>query len=114
MMRFKVEAYMAQLTDDMLAYYDSFPIWMEIAWPVSIWAAVIGCILLLMRKASAATAFAVSTIAYLVAAVHSFGVNPPPAEIATQGSMIFSIVIGLQLALLWYYARRMTANGVLH
>ncbi|MBW0144249.1 hypothetical protein [Sphingomicrobium clamense] len=113
MMRFKVDIYMAQLTEDMLAWYDSFPIWMEIAWPVSVWAAVIGCVLLLMRKSSAVTAFAVSTIAYLVAAVHSFGTNPPPAELATPGSMIFSIFIGVQLALLWYYARRMTAMGVL-
>lgn len=112
-MRFKMEAYVAQLTDEMMAYYDSFPVWMEIAWPLSVWSAVIGAVLLLMKNKMAVTAFAISTIAYLVAAVHTFGVNPPPEGVSTPGSMIFSIVIGLQLALLWYYARNMTAKGVL-
>lgn len=112
-MRFKMEAYVAQLTEEMLAYYDSFPIWMEIAWPLSVWSAVIGAVLLLMKNKMAVTAFAISTVAYLVAAVHTFGINPPPEGMSTPGSMIFSIVIGLQLALLWYYARNMTAKGVL-
>lgn len=112
-MKYEMQAYMAQLTDEMLAYYDSFPLWMEIAWPTSVWAAVIGAVLLLMKNKLAVIAFAVSTVAYLVAAVHTFGVNPPPASVSTPGSMIFSIVIGLQLALLWYYARAMTAKGVL-
>lgn len=112
-MRYEMPAYMAQLTDEMIAYYDSFPLWMQIAWPVSVWAAVIGCVLLLMRKRHAVTAFAVSTIAYLVAAVHTFGVNPPPSGMNSAGTMIFSIVIGVQLALLWFYARNMTAKGIL-
>ena len=112
-MRFKMEAYIAQLTDEMLAYYDSFPVWMEIAWPLSVWSAVIGAVLLLMKNKMAITAFAVSTVAYLVAAVHTFGVNPPPEGVSTTGSTIFSVVIGVQLALLWYYARAMTAKGVL-
>lgn len=113
MMRLEVPAYMAQLTDDMLAYYETFPIWMEIAWPVSVWAAVIGALLLLLKKRLAVTAFAVSTIGYLIAAIWTFGVSNPPEGVMTTGSTIFSIVIGVQLALLWWYSRSMAAKGVL-
>lgn len=113
MMRFEVPSYIAQLTDEMLAYYESFPLWMEIAWAVSVWSAFIGCVLLLMRNAKAVPAFMIASLAYLVAAFWTFGVANPPEGVMTTGTTIFSIVIGVQIVLLWYYSRAMTAKGVL-
>lgn len=113
MMKLEVASYRAQLTDEMIAYYDGYPLLMDIVWPLSVWSAVVGCLLLLMKKRHAVTAFMVATIAYVVASGWTFGVARPPETIMTTGSTIFSVVIGVQLALLWYYARAMTAKGVL-
>lgn len=113
MVRTNNAAFLARMPEGAVAYYQNFPIWMDIVWPLAIWTSVIGALLILLRRKLAMPTFLVSLASYLVSAFYTFGITDPPAAMMTSGNMIFSIVIGVQLALLWYYARAMTAKGVL-
>lgn len=105
--------FMAQMPEGAAAYYQDFPLWMDIVWPLAVWTAVSGALLVLLRKKVAVTAFLVSFVSYLVNAFYTFGIATPPAAMMTSGNLIFSVVIGAQLLVLWLYSRAMTAKGVL-
>ena len=59
-------AYLAQFTPEQRAYFDSFPMWMEVVWAVGVWGAVLGSVLLLLRSKWAFHAFLASLIAFAV------------------------------------------------
>lgn len=106
-------AYREMLTPEMVSYYDNFPFWMEAAWGVSVWFAIGGALLLLLRRKIAAPLFLVSFAAYLVTGTYTYFLSTPPEGVISAGPNIFAFVIGLQIVLLWFYSRAMTRRGVL-
>ena len=96
-----------------LAYIDSFPLWVQLGWGLGVWGAIAGSLLLLIRSRWAVTAFAVS----LVGAVFSVGwqmANPPTTFVAPGGfAKIVPVLIIVIAAALYYYARKQRAGGVL-
>lgn len=108
--------YLASMGGDpntMLAYMDSMPIWASFGWGLGVWAALLGSVLLLMRRRYAVHAF----IASLVGMALSFGgqyLGPPPPPEMTQGAMKYVplLIIALGIAQ-FYYAWRQRANGLL-
>lgn len=53
---------MAGLTPQQIAYFESFPLWAEVAWALGVWGAIAASILLLLRYRHAVTAAAVSLL----------------------------------------------------
>ncbi len=106
-------AYQAMLTPEMIAFYEGFPFWMEAAWGVSVWFAIGGAVLILLRRRIAAPTFLIAFIAYLVTGAYMYLVATPPPGVLTTGTHVFALLIGLQLVLLWLYSRNMARRGVL-
>jgi hypothetical protein len=104
-------AYLAQFTADQRAYFDSFPIWMEVIWAVGVWGAVLGSVLLLLRSKWAFHAFLASLIAFAVSVVYG-QMSGGSAVMGTTG-VVFSAAIFLLGLGFVTYSRMMTRKGVL-
>ncbi len=108
----KNDAYMAQFTPEMLAYYYGFPTWSIAAWAIGVWGAIAGAILLLLRKSWAVAAYAASLAALVVNLIYMFGLSDGLAIMGTGGAA-FMVVIFVMAVLLLFYARRQKSSGVL-
>lgn len=112
-------AYMASMAEPMgidvdaaMAYYQGFPLWMNLAWAVGVWGAVAGSVLLLLRSGFAYYAFVLSLIGIAVAAYYQIA-NPMPGMTENALGLAFSAAIVMITALLAWYARAMAKRGVL-
>jgi hypothetical protein len=98
--------------DAALAYYQAFPLWMNVAWAVGVWGAVAGSVLLLLRSGFAYYAFVLSLVGIAVAAYYQIA-NPMPGLADNTVGLAFSVAIVVITALLAWYARAMAKRGVL-
>jgi len=110
------EAYMraAGFDDAMVAYYEAIPGWMYVPWTLGVWGAVIGSVMLLLRRRWAVPAFGLSLLGALVSLIYGKLIDPPPPappELAAMSWM--PIVILLIAVLLFGYAFNMRKRGVL-
>ena len=110
------EAYMraAGFDDAMIAYYEAMPGWMYVPWTLGVWGAVIGSVMLLLRRRWAVPAFGLSLLGVLVSLIYGKLINPPPPappELAAMSWM--PIVILLIAVLLFGYPFNMRKRGVL-
>jgi len=110
------EAYMraAGFDDAMVAYYKAMPGWMYLPWTLGVWGAVIGSVLLLLRRRWAVPAFGLSLLGALISLIYGKLIDPPPPvppELAAMSWM--PIVILLIAVLLFGYAFNMRKRGVL-
>lgn len=97
---------------EMSAFFDSFPAWASALWAVGVWGSVLGSILLLARSRYATTAFLVSLIGAVLSFIYQLTIDLPP-EMSTTMNVLMPLVIVGAIVLQWWYARRMTAAGVL-
>ena len=100
------------LDEEAFAWFQAMPAWATAAWAVGVWLSVIGSILLLARSRHAATAFLVSLIGAAASFAYQF-TSDRPASLEGAEMMVMPVVILIAIVLQWYYARRMTAAGVL-
>ena len=110
------EAYMraAGFDDAMVAYYEAMPGWMYVPWTLGVWGAVIGSVMLLLRRRWAVPAFGLSLLGALISLIYGKLIDPPPPappELAAMSWM--PIVILLVAVLLFGYAFNMRKRGVL-
>ncbi|PEN12512.1 hypothetical protein CRI94_13365 [Longibacter salinarum] len=113
MSQLQVDAYMSQFTPDQLEYFYGFPAWADAAWAFGVWGAVAGSVGLLLRKAWAQWAFAVSILGLVGSSTYSMLLTDGIAVMGGTGPLIFSLVIWLVTIGLFFYARSMTQRGVL-
>lgn len=106
------EGYMGQFTAEQLEYFYGFPVWMEFFWALAVWGAVLGSVLLLLRKGLALPVFAVSFVSMLVTSVYSFGLSDG-AKVSGMTGVIFSVAIFIVALFLVFYSRKMKERGVL-
>ncbi len=106
--------YMAQFSEAELAYFYGFPSWVQGSWALAVWGAVLGSVLLLMRRKWAASVFAVSLIAMVVTFAHNFVLAEVKMhEVVGTEAIWFSAVIAIVALALFLYARAMARRGVL-
>ena len=108
------EIYMAQFTEEQLAFFYGFPAWVDAAWAVAVWLALLGSILLLMRSAHAVWAFILSFAAMILTSVHNYVLSDVRmTDVVGPEALYFSLVIVVVGVFLIVYARRMKIIGVL-
>jgi len=108
----KNEGYMSQFTPEQLEFFYGFPAWLVAFWAIAVWGAVLGSVLLLMRKKLAMPVFAVSFVCMVVTTIHNYGIAGA-AEVVGGAGLFFSALIFVVALGLVLYARKMAAKGVL-
>jgi hypothetical protein len=107
-------AYMAQFTETELAYFYGFPDWVQGSWAIAVWGAVLGSVLLLLRRHWAVVAYAASLVAMVITMIHNFGIaDVKMHEVVGPEAVWFSAIIVLVTVAVFLYARRMRTRGVL-
>lgn len=102
----------AGMSEAFVAEFERLPMWMSVAWPVAVWSAVAGSVLLLARSRWAFSAFVLSLIVYLANLVHNFGMSDLGA-LGGAASIGVAVAVTLSLIFLIWYARLMSKRGVL-
>jgi len=106
--------YLSQFTPEQLAWFESFPAWVQGTWALAVWLSVAGSLLLLLRSRHAAPCLGLSLIFLILTFVHNFYLaDISMIEISGTWAAVFSAAIALVAALLWLYGRWMRARGVL-
>ena len=111
----KGEAYWraSGMTQPMIDYYDAMPAWMYGPWILGVWGAVLGSVLLLVRRRLAVPAFALSLLGAVASLIYG-KMNPmPPLPPAMAAMSYMPWIIVLIAALLLWYAWAMAKRGVL-
>ena len=99
------EAYLAQMSPEQLSFLDSFPTWVTAFWAVAIWFAVLGSLLLLLRRKLAAPVFAISFVAMVVVTIHNMFIAEPSAlTMMDPAAMWFTAAIFVVSILLIIYS----------
>lgn len=109
----RLDFYMSAFTEEQLAYFYGFPAWYEATWAISVWGAVAGAVLLLMRKKAASLMFLISLISFVIGAIYSYGFTNAMEMMGGIGSVIFSAVIFLSILGYFWLARSASASGIL-
>ena len=96
-----------------MAYINSFPIWVSAAWGLGVWGGLAGSILLLMRSRHAVAAFAVSMIGAIIGIGWQL-MNPSGIpEMSESVNRIMPYVIIAVAIALFLYARAQQQKGAL-
>lgn len=108
-------AYFESVGLDAAAYqwFQTLPVWWTGAWALGVWGSVLGSLLLLFRSRHAPTAFLISILGAIVSFVLQFADADRPPSMNGGLAAIMPLVIVILIVAQWYYARRMTAAGVL-
>jgi hypothetical protein len=110
------EAYMraAGFDDAMVAYYEAMPAWMYVPWTLGVWGAVIGSVMLLLRRRWAVPAFGLSLLGALISLIYGKLIDPPPPAPPELAAMSWMPIVILMIAVLLFgYAFNMRKRGVL-
>ncbi|RPI12845.1 MAG: hypothetical protein EHM60_10655 [Lysobacterales bacterium] len=107
------ETYMSGYTPEQLEYFYGFPAWVVAAWAIAVWSAVLGSVLLLMRKRLAVPVFLVGFIAMVVTTIHNFLLSDGMRIMGGPGVLVFSAMIFLVALGLYLYSRSLANRGVL-
>jgi hypothetical protein len=70
---YNTEEYRANFNEAQLAIIDATPAWATAAFAIAVFAGIIGCVLLLLRKKLAKTLFIISFLGIVVQNAYSFG-----------------------------------------
>ncbi len=97
---------------DQLAYFEGFPAWYVAVWALTVFTAFGSSLALLLRSRFAATGFLAAIVLYGVSVFYHYALAGA-WEVLGPGNAAFSAVIALSLLLLWGFARRFAARGVL-
>ena len=100
------------MSEPLIAHYASYPLWMNIAWPIGVWGSLIGSLLLLLRSKYAFHAFVLSAVGFLASLAYTYGMTGAGALLG-QTVLIMNVVIGAVILALIFYSRGMTKRGVL-
>jgi len=95
------------------AYFYGFPAWAVAVWALGVWGSFFGSIALLLRKSWAVWLYGVSIVGLLGTTIYERLVAVVPESLQSTGHTLFAVAIWVITLALFFYARRMTARGVL-
>ena len=103
-------AYLSQLSADERAYFEAFPIWMDLLWAVEVWSGLLGALLLVARSRYAVQAFSLS----LLGAAGTFSyqmIIDAPESLQDAAMAVMPWLMILVAASLFLYALEMIRRG---
>lgn len=91
------------MTQPMIDYYHAMPSWMYLPWIAGVWGAVIGSVLLLLRRRLAVPAFALSLVGAAASLLYG-KMNPMPPLPPAMAAMTYMpwVIVMIAVLLLWY------------
>lgn len=98
------------MTQEQIAYFETFPAWANALWALGVWGAFAGSALLLLRSRFAVHALAISVVGLVGTTIFQRFVIEVPAEL--QNAVLDIAIWVITLFTLWY-ALRMRKEGVL-
>jgi uncharacterized protein with PQ loop repeat len=104
---------LAQLPADQRMLYETIPAWATAAFATAVFAGVLGCIALLLRKTWATPLFVLSLVGVLVQMFHAFFLTDSMAVNGPGSAAMPLLVIIIATGLVWY-SRLATARGWLN
>jgi hypothetical protein len=108
----RLDFYVSQFTEAQRAYFYGFPSWLVAAWALGVWGALAGSIGLLLARAWAVWAFAISIAGLAVSSVYNFGMSDGADIMGSAGVGMTVLIWVVALALLAYSVRQ-RQRGVL-
>ena len=105
--------YLKMFPPELMAWIDGFPVWATACWALGVWGSLAGSVLLLLRSRHAVPAFMVSLAGAVVSMGYQYFASGMPAALNTPGMQGMAVFIVAVVALLWRYARKQAAAGVL-
>jgi len=107
-------AYLKPFTPEQLAYFNSFPFWVILAWGIATWGSLLGSLLLLLHRGWACAAFWASFVCMLLTMLYNY-VLTDGLKVMGRGAapLVFSGLIMLIGLLLLLYSHAMRKRGVL-
>ena len=113
MQAFKVEAVMAEMTDDQMALLESLPAWMTALFAIAVFSGALGCIALLMRKGIAVKLFMISFIAATIQQLYwVFGTDAIEVFSESMPYLMPILIIIVCVFLVWY-SKDQKAKGII-
>ncbi len=100
------------MTDAQITSFNTMPAWMTAVWAIGVWGAVVGSILLLLRRRLAFPVFTVSLIAYVLSLVYAYALSDQAATMP-EGTWIMQVVILIGCLFFVWYSRMMAQRGLL-
>ena len=104
----------ADLKPAQIAWVDAYPVWADVGWALGVWGAMAGSLLLLVRSRHAASAFLISLVGLAIMSAYQVGMQAKEYQtLFGEGVLMFLGLIWVIAIALFFYARAMTAKGVL-
>ena len=112
MQAYKTEAWKAQYSAEQLEMFANLPSWYTAVFAIAVFASTIACILLLLRKKAAISAFLIGLIAVLIQTGYNIFINEASKD---YGGFEYAMLIMIPFvaALLWWYSKICDQKGLL-
>lgn len=105
-------ALLADLTVAQVRFIEATPIWASVAFGLSVWAALLGALALMLKRRLAFNAFVASLIGFLVHSVYVFQIQNG-LEVFGPGAVAFALAVLIVSLFEIGYSRWMAKRGVL-
>ena len=106
-------AYMSNFSPEQLAFFYGLPTWTVATWAIAIWGAVLGSLLLLLRRRLAVCAYLISLIALAITAFQNYVLSNGMEVMGDPFALAFTGALVVIAIALLYYSRAMQKRNVL-
>ena len=114
MIYYKILAYMQAMPENLQFWLDQRPVWFTSVWVISVWSALFGSFLLLLRHRPALGHFVLSLVSFLIVVLWAYlSEAANMAHIQSTKIHIFNALILFSLIFFITFCRRYIQTGVL-
>ena len=95
-------AHLAQFPPEVIAWVDSAPLYASTGWGLGVWGALVGAILLLLRRALAVWAFVISLVGLALSSIWQHLLSTPPPTMPAGSGIMAGVIWVVAIGLLYY------------
>ncbi len=92
----------AGMTPAQIAHFQEFPFWMNAVWTIGVWGAMLGSVLVLLRRKLAFPVFVVSLAAFLVSLIYTYVLTDGGEIMGGQMAIASAVITAFLLFFIWY------------
>lgn len=90
------------MDESTIAHYDATPVWVTAVWAIGVWGALLGSVLLLLRRKWALHAFITSCAAFISSLVYTYALSNDAETLPAEAPIITAVVLAGCLFFIWY------------